>query len=56
MHLRNSCTRSTSYCCIRRVPSGFFGFGLNGGIFLLTSKFHDTSVTRSLTIGNAFKG
>ena len=54
MHLRNSCTRSTSACAIRQVPSGASGFrGLNGLIFFLTSKFHETSVTRSRIGGKA---
>ena len=49
MHLRNSCTRSTSACSIRQVPSGASGGrGLNGLMLFLTWKFHDTSVTRSL--------
>src|SRR5690606_11206764 len=57
MHLRNSCTRSTSACAIRHVPSGASGLrGLNGLIFFLTSKFHDTSVTRSRIGGKAFIG
>ena len=54
MHLRNSCTRSTSACCMRQVPSGASGGrGVNGLIFFLTRKFHDTSVTRSRTCGKA---
>src|SRR5450432_809503 len=54
MHLRNSCTRSTSCCCIRQVPSGASGGrGLNFLILVLTRKFHDTSVTRSRMLGNA---
>src|SRR5215217_3536662 len=57
MHLRNSCTRSTSACDILHVPSGASGLrGLNGLIFFLTSKFHETSVTRSRIGGNAFIG
>ena len=57
MHLRNSCTRSTSCCPIRHVPSGASGGrGLNGLIRFLTAKFQDTSVTRSRTSGNAFIG
>src|SRR5215510_12502242 len=52
MHLRNSCTRSTSAWYIRQVPSGASGFrGLNGLIFSFTRKFHDASVTRSLIGG-----
>ncbi len=48
MHLRNSCTRSTSACCMRHVPSGASGGrGLNFLIVFLTRKFHETSVTRS---------
>ena len=36
MHLRNSCTRSTSACAMRQVPSGASGGrGLNGLIALL---------------------
>ena len=53
MHFRNSCTRSTSRCAMRQVPSG--ASGLRGVIFLIpffTLKFHDTSVTRSLIGGN----
>src|SRR5271154_2994454 len=54
MHLRNSCTRSTSSCCMRHVPSGASGGrGLNFLIFVLTRKFQDTSVTRSRMLGNA---
>src|SRR5271156_6445778 len=54
MHLRNSCTRSTSSCCIRQVPSSASGSrGLNFLIFCLTRKFHDTSVARSRMLGNA---
>src|SRR5580700_2217639 len=57
MHLRNSCTRSTSYCAMRQVPSGASGLrGLNFLIFFLTSKFQETSVTRSFTNGNVFMG
>ena len=57
MHLRNSCTRSMSSCCMRQVPSGASGLrGLNGLIFFLTRKFHDTSVTRSRIDGNACIG
>src|SRR5437764_963246 len=54
MHLRNSCTRSTSAWFIRQVPSGASaGRGVNGVIVFLTRKFHDTSVTRSLIGGKA---
>src|SRR6185369_8015880 len=53
MHLRNSCTRSTSRWSIFHST---FGRGENGGIFLLTLKFHDTSVTRSLITGKLFIG
>src|SRR5207249_3473504 len=57
MHFRNSCTRSMSACAIRHVPSGASGGrGLNGLIFFLTAKFHETSVTRSFSSGNAFIG
>ena len=53
MHFRNSCTRSTSRCAIRHVPSGASGCrGLNFLMPFLTRKFHDTSVTRSLMGGN----
>src|SRR3989442_13596923 len=49
--------RSISTCAIRQVPSGASGGrGLNGLIFFFTRKFHDTSVTRSLTAGKAFIG
>src|ERR1700730_7984286 len=57
MHFRNSWTRSISDCCIRQVPSGASGGrGLNGLIRFFTEKFHDTSVIKSLTTGNAFIG
>src|SRR5262245_15467871 len=56
MHLRNSCTRSTSFCAIRHVPSASFAFGLNRLIPFLTRKFHETSVTRSLIGGKVFIG
>src|SRR5215471_3290010 len=57
MHLRNSCTRSMSGCVIRHVPSAASGGrGLNSLIFFFTSKFHETSVTRSLILGKAFIG
>src|ERR1044072_9535736 len=57
MHLRNSCTRSTSDWAISQVPSAASGGrGLNGLIFFFTRKFHETSVTRSLTRGKAFIG
>src|SRR5476651_356056 len=57
MHLRNSCTRSTSSCCIRQVPSGASGLrGLNFLILVLTRKFHDTSVARSRMLGNDLIG
>src|SRR4051812_44094096 len=53
MHFLNSCTRSTSRCAMRQVPSGSSaGRGLNFLIVFLTRKFHDTSVTRSLIGGN----
>src|SRR5690349_4519473 len=52
MHLRNSCTRSTSACAIRHVPSASFALGLNFLMPFLTRKFHETSVTRSLIGGN----
>src|ERR1044071_3615065 len=54
MHLRNSCTRSTSSCAMRQVPSGASGLrGLNFLIFFLTRKFHETSVVKSRRLGNA---
>src|SRR4026207_1064872 len=57
MHFRNSCTRSTSAWSIRRVPSGASGArGWNGAVLVFTRKFHETSVTRSLTGGNARMG
>ena len=43
-----------SLWAMRHVPSGASGVrGLNGLMRFLTSKFQDTSVTRSLTCGNA---
>src|SRR2546428_14153937 len=46
-----------SSCCIRQVPSGASGGrGLNGLIFFFTRKFQETSVTKSLSNGNAFIG
>src|SRR5258708_2386640 len=57
MHLRNSWTRSMSSCCIRQVPSGASGGrGLNFLIFFFTRKFHETSVIKSFSTGNAFIG
>src|SRR5258708_2574128 len=57
MHLRNSCTRSTSFWDILHVPSGASGLrGLNFLMPFLASKFHDTSVTRSRIGGKAFMG
>src|SRR5438309_11274412 len=57
MHLRNSWTRSISACAMRQVPSGASGGrGLNFLIFFFTRKFHETSVTKSLSTGNAFIG
>src|SRR5215472_563588 len=57
MHLRNSCTRSMSTCIIRQLPSAASGArGLNGLIFFFTAKFHETSVTKSFTEGNALIG
>src|SRR5436189_3543835 len=57
MHFRNSWTRSMSSCAIRQVPSGASGGrGLNFLIFFLTRKFQETSVMRSLVIGNALIG
>src|SRR5262245_55849801 len=54
MHLRNSCTRSTSCCSMHQVPSSQSGLrGLNFLIFFLTLKFHETSVVKSRTSGNA---
>src|SRR5215831_16199783 len=57
MHFRNSCTRSTSSCAIRQVPStASGGRGLNFLIFFFISKFQETSVTRSRIGGNDFIG
>src|SRR5712691_626922 len=57
MHFRNSCTRSMSCCCILQVPSrASGGRGLNFLIFFFTSKFHETSVIKSLMTGKAFIG
>src|SRR5207253_1562578 len=57
MHLRNSCTRSMSCCAILQVPSGASGGrGRNFLIFFFTSKFQETSVTRSRIFGNDFIG
>ena len=57
MHLRNSCARSTSACSMRQVPSGASGLrGLNFLMFFLTSKFQETSVTRSLISGKGLHG
>src|ERR1700722_7679456 len=57
MHLRNSCTRSTSACCIRHVPSGKSGErGLNCLMVFLARKFHETSVTRSRITGKVCIG
>jgi hypothetical protein len=42
---------------MRQVPSSLSGFlGWKGLIFLFTLKFHDTSVTKSLTNGKVFIG
>jgi hypothetical protein len=42
---------------MRHVPSDASGGrGLNGLILFFTSKFHETSVTKSLISGNAFIG
>ncbi len=52
MHFLNSWIRSMSRCAIRQVPSGASaGRGRNRRRPFLTSKFHDTSVTRSLMSG-----
>ena len=57
MHLRNSCTRSTSACCMRQVPSGMSGErGLNCLIVFLARKFQETSVTRSRITGKVCIG
>src|SRR5436309_8870770 len=57
IHLRNSCTRSISSCCIRHVPSAASGGrGLNGLIVFFTRKFQETSVTRSFNVAKAFIG
>jgi hypothetical protein len=46
-----------SACAIRQVPSGASGGrGLNFLIFFFTSKFQETSVTRSRITGKAFIG
>ena len=46
-----------SSCGMRQVPSGASGGrGLNFLIFFFTRKFHETSVIRSFTNGNAFIG
>ena len=37
MHLRNSCDRCTSTCCIRNSPSPTDGSGVNEGISLAFS-------------------
>src|ERR1022692_547558 len=56
MHLRNSWMRSMSSCCMRHVPPSGLGLGANAGIFFAILKFDETSVTRSLMIGNDFIG
>src|ERR1700682_2501920 len=58
MHLRNSMTRSTSFCWMRQgsLLERSFSLGVNGGMSLLTWKFQLTSVTRSLITGKAFIG
>ena len=54
MHFRNSCTRSTSTCAIRQVPSAASGgLGLKRLMLFFALKFHETSVTRSRMSGNA---
>src|SRR2546428_14039638 len=53
MHLWNSCTRSTSSWYIRRLPSGAFGFGLNGGTVVAFLGSEETLVPRALKGGNA---
>src|SRR5436305_5661979 len=46
-----------SACCIRQVPSGASGGrGLNGLMRFFTEKFHDTSVIKSFSTGNALIG
>src|ERR1700694_2693916 len=53
MHLRNSWIRSTSsWYIFHSTP----GLGVNGLIFLLTLKFQETSVTKSLMTGKLFMG
>ena len=57
MHLRNSCTRSTSAWNMRHVPSGASGGrGENGLTLSFARKFHETSVTRSLIAGKLRMG
>src|SRR5262249_50038085 len=56
MHLRNSWLRSTSSCCIRRVPSASLGRGLKAGISLARSKLKETSVARSRYRGKVLMG
>src|SRR3974390_2432228 len=57
MHLRNSCTRSTSAFCTRQVPSAESGGpGLHRLIVFFARKFQETSVTRSRMTGNACIG
>src|ERR1051325_4612063 len=53
MHLRNSWTRSMSSWYMTQSA---FALGLKGRIFLFTSKFQETSVTRSRISGNALRG
>ncbi len=56
MHLRNSCERSTSTCCIRNSPGLIAGSGVNEGISRALAKLNDTSVTRSLITGKVRSG
>src|SRR5947209_19919301 len=53
MHLRNSCTRSTSSWYIFHCTPGL---GVNAGIRLFMRKCQETSVTRSLMTGKVFMG
>jgi hypothetical protein len=44
------------HCFIRQMPSASLARGWNGVILRFTSKFHDTSVTKSFTCWNVLKG
>ena len=57
MHLRNSCTRSTSSWYIRYLPSASRGLRLERrGCACSARSSSDTSVTRSLITGNVLSG